>query len=504
MKSLISVLIACMFLYSGYLKAQNDSIESARKLSYEKKYEEALILLKSFEKNHPNEINSVRLHAQVLYWMKEYKAALELCETFLKANPNSDFLKLDYGRMLFNLQRWSKAKLILTNYLATDASNVEAQNMLATITFWQGKIANSKTQFNSVLQNYPSNEWALDYLSQLKLATAPYVKITGGYNSDTQPFSNSNGGLEAGIYKSNLLSPKINFLFQNYDSSGIKRNSYAAAISNKFFFSGIGTEINVSAGMVQPLGDTSVNWIGSFEVSKQLLKNLSLSVSAARKNYQYTLSNFHKAILHNDYSAALTYYKEKKWSAQTAYTELHFDDKNTIKQYYAWLLSPALQFSKFEFYLGYNFNFATSKNNRYNLTASPEESIVQYDSTGKIPVLYTPYFTPQNQVIHSAIAKLIIKPSVNFLVALHASYGFSAKADSPYLYFDNNENGQLIIVRDYFSQKYTPLELSGKLNYKISTRVSIEANYVYSKAFFFENNAFNLSLKYIFLNGKRR
>lgn len=504
MKSLISVLVSCLFLYSGFLEAQPNSIENARKLSYEKKYKEALNLLLDFEKNNPNDINALRLHAQILYWMKEYKQAFALCESYLQQNPTDNFLKLDYGRMLFDLQRWSKAEQVLNDYLEKNPNQVEALNMLATIAFWQGRISESKVQFNHVLSIYPGNEWASDYLKKVMLTSSPYLKISGAYNSDTQPFSNLGGGLEAGIYKSNLLSPKISLLYQNYDSSGMKRNSYATTLSNKIFFSDIGTDLNLGAGIVQPLGDTGLNWTASIEITKRLFKNMNFSVSAERKNYQYTLSNFHRAILHNDVSACLSYSKEKSWSAQTAYTTLIFDDNNSLQHYYAWLLSPALQFSKFEFYLGYNFNFASSQNNRYNLTASPEESIVQYDSTGKIPVLYTPYFTPQNQLIHSAIATFIFKPTSFFSLKLHASYGFHAQADSPYLYFDNDENGKLIIVRDYFLQKYTPLEFSGKLNYSISSKLMLEAYYIYSKAFFFESQSMNLSLKYIFLNGKGR
>lgn len=110
------ITLISLFLFSNNLLAQLDTTETARQLSYIHNYAEADALLTAFEKTHPNDINAVRLHAQILYWMKDYSAALNLCSSYLKNNPEWHFLKLDYARMLYELQQWKKAKVVLIEY----------------------------------------------------------------------------------------------------------------------------------------------------------------------------------------------------------------------------------------------------------------------------------------------------------------------------------------------------------------------------------------------------
>ncbi|MBL0049911.1 MAG: hypothetical protein IPP32_17650 [Bacteroidetes bacterium] len=415
------ITLISLFFFSNNLLAQLDTTETARQLSYIHKYAEADALLTAFEKTHPNDINAVRLHAQILYWMKDYSAALNLCSSYLKNNPEWHFLKLDYARMLYELQQWKKAKVVLIEYQVAGNSNIEAKNMLATIAYWQGKTKTSEKLFNAVLNYYPTNEWAKNYLNEIKNAKAPYAKLTSCYSSDTQPMSALHAGIETGVYRSHLLAPKFTMEWQKADSGNSSATGYSSEISNKFFFSGIKTEIQLSAGIVTPLATNSIHGIGTIEVKNQFHKNFSISLCVARKNYQYTLSNFSTAIMYTDYAATISFFKEKIGSGKTAYTFQQFDDNNSVQQYYAWLLSPALRLSKFEFYLGYNFNYSSSQYNRYNLTTTPLQAIVQFDESGKIPAAYSPYFTPQNQQIHSLLANVIFTTGKKTSIALNAN-----------------------------------------------------------------------------------
>ena len=74
-----------------HLSAQNrtDTVETARKLAYAKNYNEAITLLQQFEISHPKDINSVRLHGQILYWTKDFDGAFHLYEAALKVNPKA-------------------------------------------------------------------------------------------------------------------------------------------------------------------------------------------------------------------------------------------------------------------------------------------------------------------------------------------------------------------------------------------------------------------------------
>src|SRR5688572_24102193 len=77
-----------------------DTIEIARTKAFQKDFREADRLLTLYTASH-TEINSLRLHAQVLYWMKDFTRSAQVFETALAAFPKTNILKLDFGRLLF-------------------------------------------------------------------------------------------------------------------------------------------------------------------------------------------------------------------------------------------------------------------------------------------------------------------------------------------------------------------------------------------------------------------
>lgn len=90
-----------------------------------------------------------------------------------------------------------------------------------------------------MLKDYPTNEWAKNYLNEIRNIKAPYAKLTSGYSSDTQPMSALHAGIETGVYRSHLLAPKLTMEWQKADSGNSSATGYSSEISNKFFFSGI-------------------------------------------------------------------------------------------------------------------------------------------------------------------------------------------------------------------------------------------------------------------------
>ncbi len=494
----VSTVIILLFSFKTLLSqthSNTDTLETARQFAYSKQYSQAIDLLKAYESYHPAEVNSIRLHAQVLYWMNDYDSAFQLYEKTLNQNPNP-FIKLDYARMLFELSRIQRAKEILTEYLRTDKTNIEANNMMGTISYWNGNSSKAKEYFRTVLKRYPRNEWAVKYMKEINAVTAPFLKIHADYNDDTQPLQSVIPGIETGWYLSNWLSPTLAFQFQHSKDSAISYDAYSFQLSNPFSFSKINTQLVLSSGGFKSPSDHSIHWIGGIELNKKAFHNFTITGLAERKPYLYTVSSLQNSVIQNNYAAAIGFEKKRSWHGRAAYNIQDFSDNNTIQTFSSWLLTPPIQFSLFEFRIGYANNFSNSKENRYTSVKSIQE-IIAGDTM--ITGIYKSYFTPKNQRVHSILSNLTFKPSNSLQFILNASFGISAMADNPYLFLDKDFNNEVIINRGFTSTYYKPLSLNGKINYIISDKLILDAGYTYEKTLFYTIRNANMSLKYLFI-----
>ncbi|MGI8581873.1 MAG: tetratricopeptide repeat protein, partial [Chitinophagaceae bacterium] len=107
-----------------------DTIEYARSKAYEKNFAEADRLLTVYSLTH-SDINALRLHAQVLYWMKNFNRSAEVFEKTLAVFPDVQVVKLDYGRMLFETGKLSHSQVLLEDYKLHDPGNAEVNILLA-------------------------------------------------------------------------------------------------------------------------------------------------------------------------------------------------------------------------------------------------------------------------------------------------------------------------------------------------------------------------------------
>ena len=478
--------------------AQTDTLEMAKQLSYDKKFEAAEMLLQAYELNHKNEVNTIRFHAQVLNWQNKYRSAFKLYDAYLTNNNPEENLLLDYGRMLFERAYYNSAKEILKSLILMQPRQVEALNMLSNIAFWQGKAKQTNHYLDTIFRYYPANEWATSIKQQQATQRAPYLNLKFLYQDDSQPMQSYRSQLQFGFYHSSVFAPFLKANWNNADSSGKSAISYDVSIGNKFYFAASKTSLQLEGGLVQPMADTSLNWIGALNLQQRLAKNLHLDLSFARKNYEQTLSNFSNAILHNDYQVGINFHNKKNWSAQVAGLLQQFDDSNLCYHAYVWLLAPLVNKDNFQLQLGYAYSYSNSLENRFGLYKNAEQTIAVFDSTNVIPALYTPYFTPQNQYIHAALLQVNWQMSKQWNLQLSGNYGFYAYAQSPYVYFDFNERKQVILVRDYYWQNYHPLEGKIHIGYACSSKFSLHLDYSYKEAFFYTGHTGTLGLNFTF------
>ena len=148
------------------------------------------------------DFNALRLHAQVLYWMKNFDRSIKVYDQTISLFPNVSAVKLDYGRVMFEMGKHTKAQDLLTDHLIDDSLNIEANTMMAYLNMWSGHQKKAIKRANMVLKQFPDNKEALDILNEINIITAPYVSAGTNFQSDYQPNKANSTVVETGMYRS--------------------------------------------------------------------------------------------------------------------------------------------------------------------------------------------------------------------------------------------------------------------------------------------------------------
>ncbi len=497
MKKYICFLFSYFILF--HLNAQDnspsDTIGLARSKAYQKDFTDADRLLMQYNIDH-SDINALRLHAQVLYWMKEFDRSIFVYEKALQLFPDVLIVQLDYGRVLYELNKLPKARQLLKQYLDHDSTNAEANIKIAYIDLWNGRITAAKKRASFLLQKYPGNVEAVDIMYQINYNTAPYIKAGINFSSDDQPLNRSDYLIEAGVYKSWLFSPVAQatfYQFKNYDSSF---HSGWFRLTNIIQL-GIGSSLAFGGGIFQQNSNEN-NFTGSVEFSQKIAKRFLFQAGYEKRPYQYSVASIKNPVLENVSSISLNFNQKNKWLSKAGYEMHHFEDGNNVNSVYFWLLAPIVAKTNFSLSAGYAFSHSNSDKNNFipakNITAIINSTPVN----GSVQGVYDPYFTPLNQIIHAALASIKIGFSKKIELTSRASIAVSAKADNPALTLKKNGN-QYSISKTYTRINYSPLTWVTELKLSLSNKFTISGNYTYDHLLFYISNQGSIQLKYHFL-----
>lgn len=498
MKKTIPVILLVLIFFQ--LKAQTshpaDTLEWARTTAYEKNFIAADSLLVQYNKDH-DDIHGLRLHAQVLYWMKAFERSIAAYEKALTLFPGEKIVQLEYGRILFNLNRLPKARQLLDAYVKNDTVNAEANIMLGYIDLWKGHIQMAKERSLWLLQQYPGNAEALDILSHIKYNTAPYLKTGIDFISDDQPRNGVNYNIEGGVYKSWLFSPVAQATFYQFNATDSVYHSSWFRIKNTIH-GGTGFSLLFGGGIFQHGAARSNHVTGNMEVAQIIVKRFSLNAGYEKRPYQYSIASLKNAVLEGVSSFSLSYNKNDKWLGKVGYESHNFEDDNNVRTIYFWLLAPLLHKTNFSLKAGYGYSYANADKNNFVSVGSLNKIVSSTALHGSVQGVYDPYFTPQNQMIHSVLASIHIGLSKTSSLSSRVNIGFSATADNPELKLEKKAN-QFYIDKTYIATSYNPITWVSELQVGLSKKFFVSANYTFEHLLFYTNNQGGIQLKYLFL-----
>lgn len=500
--SLCYSLAAFFLLFFGIVNSQAqgnyDSLEKARIYLNEAKFQEAFLILDDLEEKNPGEENMIRLKGQAFYWSKDFEQTKVFFRKKITDYPDLQWIKLDYGRILYELNQFKESQEIVSLFLNDQPEHPEANQMMAAMNYWTGgNPGKSYNYLNKILVPYPENPAANDLKSTIRQATAPYITGKSEYSSDTQPLQFFRFTTSGSFYRNTFVQPGYSFDTRSYNTgAGI----FVGQIWNKSTFPTTGTSVMIRAGLAN-----SSNWSSSaltygIALSQKLAGSMTLSASLDKEAYLYTLASLDEQVLPLSYRLEIGRDQAESWTGKAMFQRAEFEDANWVQAVSIWALYPVFKISALRLDLGYAFNHSDSKEVRFE----PNRPILNRQNSTPIgaiiPGAYTPYFTPINQQIHAALAKVQVQLSEKMTFKLSGNVGVKAQIDNPNtVYYGNPGNGNTPIKEsdiflELYPTSYTPIEIASELNFKLTSKANLVIQHAYQRTIFFENNTFGAGI----------
>lgn len=492
-KELIKSFFLVCFLFfsiSSFAQSGASVVEQARAKAYSKDFAGADQLLTSYTANN-NDINALRLHAQVLYWMKDFDRAAQVHRKIQKLYPDVNEVKLDYGRFLYEMGKTGMAENYLEEYVSNDPDHAEANLMLSYIDMWSGRMGKAKKRALRMSNIYPENEEFKSILQTIKETTAPLLSAGGVTYSDDQPVKYSGLQLTGQWYKSWLFSPVVQFRNRGYNSFEQDYNTRWIEMENSIYLKSK-TTVNFKGGVFQSNATNDPFYTGGIGLKQGLFGGLSLNFDVEKVPYQYSASSIVEPFTENVYKGFFKLEKKNGLLGEAGFQQEVFPDANVIKAAYVWMLLPLANQPNFKLSGGYSYNYSTSEESTFIVTETTSGGGTGFPPvfsrpTTKIEGYYDLYFTPNNQQVNSLLSYMRIGSDMtNFTMKLNV--GIVASADSP--------NGGSTSSTTFERVSYTPVEFETSLNLGLSKQVTLSGRYNYQSLFFFKNHMADIQLTY--------
>jgi hypothetical protein len=435
----------------------------------------------------------IRVKGQALYWSKDFGKMKAFFQEKITSYPTLQWIKLDFGRILFEMNEIQESQKILNLFLSDQPEHPEANQLMAAMNYWNGGNPRKSYQYlDKILTPYPENPAANQLKSEIQEATAPYLSGKAEYTTDTQPLNFFRFTNSGSTYQNTFIQPGYSLDIRSYD---IGTSVFLGQIWNKTTLPTTGTSIVLRVGLAN-----SSEWINSaltygVKLTQPIGKLLEFSGSIDKEAYFYTLASQQEQVLPLTYRIELGREKGDSWTGKALISRSEFEDANWVQSISFWAMYPVFKVSKFRLDAGYAFNSSDSKEVRFEANRPILNRQNTTLSGDIIPGAYTPYFTPINQQIHAGLAKVQVQLSDKVKIQFSGNVGVKAQIDNPNtVYYGVSGNGaapikESDIFLELYPTQYTPYELTSELNWRINPKTNFMIQYAYQQTIFFENTS---------------
>lgn len=336
------------------------------------------------------------------------------------------------ARALRDSGRYRESIELLQNYLQRAPADYNAELVLAEAYYWSGDFGSAARHFRSVLRRDPNNAAAKRQLDEIRATMRPVYELSVNFAHDNQPTNRSFATAGFRYFLTPFVSARLRL-------TGEHATAGNAALDR------IDPEISLTAAIA---------------------KGFSINAAFERPRYTATISSLTTPV--NATTARLALQLDRKnWLGEAAVQHVGYSDDNTALTAYAWLLAPVLRSDNALLQVGYAFGWNDAAESRFSTTG-----------------LYDPYFTPEQETVHSIAASMSTwtKRGVRFQV--NGSYGIKADRDAPSI--------QGRVIR-FARQSFQPYQAHAGVTFPLSRRATLTIDAEHTKTAFYNYNRTGVS-----------
>jgi tetratricopeptide (TPR) repeat protein len=442
---------------------------------------QAAQLLRDQLARDPDNGDAARLLAQTLYWLKEVDEARRVYNVAVARHPGDTAVRLEYSRMLLETGRREEARQILAPLQTNAATQADADTLLGTAAYWEGDLSAARRLFESALRSSPTHGEALRQLLEIRVASAPWIRLSSGVGRDDQPLDRLAFGIEGGWFATPLLPFTLRVQPATYRvNDASTRRLMTAEVEMSHFAPASRLETQLAGGLVHRWNDSErAEWTARAAVGVRLPKHLTLRAKAERQPYFSTTSSLESRISVGSGTALLHWEDPQGWIGEVAYQHQRFPDDNSIRSAYAWQLAPLIHRPRAEFQGGYAFARENADDSRFVL-AVPGQTVpvsdVRFNTTGR----YSPYYTPSHLVSHSLIAATMLRPAPQVTLRVRGGRALHASEDAPGFLVSEG-----VLQRVYTPRTFSPWNAHGSVEIGLNRRTTFSATGEYGRTAFY-------------------
>lgn len=487
---------------NAFGQAKTDTLKLASQYRNKAQYGKAAKLLTQYTKNHPKDASAVWLLAQTTYWQGHNKKAKQYYNQALQLEPNNDYLQIDYARSLSGMGEWKQANQVLAKPSLQNKKYPDIDIIQGQMAYWKGNYKQTSLDVANAQQKDRYNPLAKQLQDDVAQAKAPWLKVSVGYTIDGQPLQNIAPSVEAGFYFHPLSSLQVGAYSPIFIGNGNVSSAQWLQVSNRSLFTKSGTILQLGAGIVKFPGN-QIGWSALGYLKQPIYKKLYFEVLAEHKPYFTTLTSIDSTVNVTHFAPILAWDDKNGLSGQVTFDGQYFDDKNLVYAIYGWLFAPPIKVSVIELRFGYGYSYSNSKESRFVSDRSLADIIANYSTNPDVTGVYSPYFTPNQQHVHSLLVSFVAHATKKLDIGTKASVGVYAYTQNPYLYLDSDASNQTVIARGFANKVFFPLDLNVYLAYKVTQRVDLRADYTFLNTNFFTSHYAGLTCKITFWHEKQ-
>jgi hypothetical protein len=492
------LIFIALFILSGIVRGQVlfDTLTQAQSLKDQGQAKEAMKLLNTYHLNHPDDLYTNWIYAQVAFKDRKYQLSKEMYLKAISISPADASLQLDFAKSLLSIGDIQKATEYIMHCTEIDPENPEPWYYLASIDYWQGDNKRALSLLDNILIHVPNYTPARQLKDEILLKISPWLSLGGTYSSDDQPMNLLNPFFKGGLTRSNLLGLdfQLNVPVSFIDSGNFSGIGFNAG--NNFHFKKSNLNLYLNVGLFSHTSLQELGWTTDLKLEKKMLKHMAFRVEYQRKPYLMTLSSLKIPLFENALAISLVWDDPGRWNGQLSFLPSTFSiDNNYVVAIGGWILAPNIKAGQFGFQFGYGYAYSTSKENRFVADKPLNEIVSNWNESTSITGIYDPYFTPNNQQVHSILALINFKAAKNINLSLNLNGGVFGTTLYPYLFLDGESTDSVFINRDYTRKTFHPFNISAGFTWQMTKQMDLSALFNYNSTIYYTTKSVGITIR---------